>query len=151
MGISARKTAAIRKAADSDATDADFPERDDSWQYPTADDIGHRGVTSRYTDIASVSLDEANVPAKLHHLIPYAKYWCIGDDIERGNLMWLTPPEELSEFVAAVWPLCSEINDWCRCHYGEVPIPNEVVVFGMMTEAATEAVAYFTDEPTDTQ
>ena len=65
--------------------------------------------------------------------------------------MWLTPPEELSEFVAAVWPLCSEINDWCRCHYGEVPIPNEVVVFGMMTEAATEAVAYFTDEPTDTQ
>ena len=61
--------------------------------------------------------------------------------------MWLTAPEDLSAFVAAVWPLCSEINNWFRIHDGDLPVPDEVVAFDMMSEAASEAVACFADEP----
>ncbi len=136
-----------REAVTTDVPVVEESEPDDECTRPTADDLGFQGITSRYMDDPGVSIDESKVPENLRHLIPYAMTWCIGDDVERGDLMWLTPREELTEFVAAVWPRCSEINQWCRSHDGDVPVPDEVIIFGMMTEAATEAVACFTDEP----
>lgn len=108
---------------------------------PTPEDLGFQGITSRYADIESVLIDERKVPERLRSLIGYAKHWAIGDDIERGDLMWLTPREELQAFVDSVWPLRDEIESWCRAQRDHVPVPDEVVLFDQMLEAAAEAVA----------
>ncbi|MBI5761665.1 MAG: hypothetical protein HZA46_24410 [Planctomycetales bacterium] len=114
---------------------------------PTPEDLGFHGVTSRYTDIPEVEIDMVKVPEDLRHLIPHVKHWCIGDDVERSNLMWLTPPEELSAFVAAVWPFRDAITSWCQSQNNLTPVPDEVIAFDMMMEAMAEAIACHTDAP----
>jgi hypothetical protein len=117
---------------------------------PDAEDIGFRGITSRYTESSGVELDEAEVPEGLRHLIPFAKHWCIGDDRERSDLMWLTPAEDLSSFVAAVWPVREEIERWSRSRRQDIPVPDEVIAFDQMMQAVAEAVALFTEAPDET-
>lgn len=54
-------------------------------------------------------------------------------------MMWLTPYEELKAFVLAVRPLRDEMCEWCSRHHEDIPLPDEVVLFDMMSEAAIEA------------
>lgn len=108
---------------------------------PTPEDLDFKGVTSRYADIEGVCIDDRKVPEHLRHLITFAKHWSIGDDVERADVMWLTPYEELKAFVLAVRPFRNEIWEWCSRHHAEIPVPDEVILFDMMSEAAAEAEA----------
>ncbi len=108
---------------------------------PTPEDLDFHGVTSRYSEIEGVVIDPLNVPERLRHLIPLAQYWSIGDDTERADVMWLTPYEELKTLVLTVRPFQDEIWNWCSSHYADVPVPDEVALFSMLTEAAAEAEA----------
>ena len=112
---------------------------------PTPEDLGFTGITSRFSEIEGVVIDPQKVPERLRHLIPYALHWCIGDDVERSDLMWLTPYEELKAFVLAVNPWYEEINAWRSNHRNDVPIPDEIVVFDMMIEAFRDAEACHVD------
>lgn len=114
---------------------------------PDAEDLDFRGITSRYSDIPGLVLDESRVPEAFRHLLPLARHWAVGDDRERANLMWLTDTEELRRFVDAVWTQFEAIDAWCGSRRGLVPVPDEVVLFDMMLEAAADAVAIHADEP----
>jgi hypothetical protein len=39
-------------------------------------------ITSRYSDIEGVVIDESKVPQQFRALIPLAKLWSISDDVE---------------------------------------------------------------------
>jgi hypothetical protein len=111
----------------------------------TPEDLDFRGVTSRYADVPGVFVDVANIPEGLRELLSLAKYWAIGDDEERLNLMLLAPAEDLRAFAQAVAPLREEIWAWCRAHDSDIPVPDEVVMYDMMLQAADEVTARFTD------
>lgn len=114
---------------------------DDDDLKPTPDDLDFHGVTSRYSDMDGVVIDSLNVPERIRHLIPLARHWSVGDDSERGDLMLLTPAEELKALVVAVRPYQDEIRQWCSAHHADVPVPDEVVLFDMLSQAAAEAEA----------
>jgi hypothetical protein len=111
----------------------------------TPEDLDFHGVTSRYADVPGVSIDVEKIPERFRGLIEFAKYWSVGDDAERADLMWLTPYCELKAFAAAVWPLIPEINAWCAQHRDDVQVADEVILFDIMQEAAAEAVACHVD------
>ena len=46
--------------------------------------------------------------------------------------------EEKKEFIKKVWPRMDEIEKWCSAQSKKIPIPNEVVLFDQMSEAAAE-------------
>src|SRR5690349_566983 len=96
---------------------------DDDLQ-PTADDLDFHGVTSRFSDIEGVVINEQKVPERFRQLLPLAKHWSIGDDVERADMMWLTPYEELKALVLAVRPLRDDIRNWCSSHHADVPMPD---------------------------
>jgi hypothetical protein len=112
---------------------------------PTPEDLDFHGVTSRYAEIEGVTLEPSVVPESIRHLIPLAKYWSIGDDVERADMMWLTPYADLKAMVLAVLPFADVIGKWCSSHHADIPVPDEVVVFDMLTEAAAEAEALHVD------
>jgi hypothetical protein len=72
-------------------------------------------------------------------LIPLAKRWCIGDDVQRIELMKLTQNNELRTLVEAVQPFDDKIWNWCSSHHDDIPVPDEVVVFDGLLQAAAEA------------
>jgi hypothetical protein len=112
----------------------------------TPEDLDFHGVTSRYSDIEGVVVDPAKVPEPFRHLIPLAKHWSIGDDVERINLMRLTPEEELKALVLAVRPFTDAIWNWCSSHQDDIPVPDEVVVFDALSEAAAEAEQLYIED-----
>ena len=112
---------------------------------PTPEDLDFHGVTSRYADVEGVVIDPAKVPERFRQLIPLARHWSIGDDVERADMMWLTPYEELKAMVLAVRPFRDEIWNWCSSHHADVPVPDEVTVFDMLHQAAAEADALHVD------
>jgi len=107
-------------------------------------------ITSRYADIEGVSVDPQSIPEKLRHLIPLAKEWAIGDDVERSEYMDRineTLHPQLQAFVDAVWPLLQPIQDWCQAQETKTPVPDEAVLFSMMCEACAEAGAMYVEPP----
>jgi hypothetical protein len=92
----------------------------------------------RYAD--HVRIDEKKVPEQFRHLIPHAKYWSVGDDVERCRLMARTSLAQKRALVDAVWPLWKELNAWCdEAHGFATPVPDEVVIFEMLFEPVAEA------------
>ena len=116
---------------------------------PTPEDLDFHGITSRYAEIEGVTIDPSAVPESFRHLIPLAKHWSIGDDIERSDMMWLTPREELEALVLAVRPFSELIGKWCMTHHSDDTVSDEVVLFVMLTEAAAEADALHVDVDAD--
>ena len=108
---------------------------------PTPEDLDFKGITSRYADIEGVVIDPAKIPERFRHLVDYAKFWSIGDDVERADMMWLTPYEDLKAMALAVRQLYAEIGEWCEKGRQQIPIPDEIVVFDMLHQAAAEAIA----------
>jgi len=98
-------------------------------------------ITSRYAEADGVSIDPNRIPEHLRHLLDYARVWAIGDDVERDHFMRSVPPAEKKAFVDAVDPLQDELAKWSAAHRHDVPVPDEVVLYDMMAEAAAEAVA----------
>ncbi len=98
-------------------------------------------ITSRYAEADGVSIDPNRIPEHLRHLLDYARVWAIGDDVERDHFMRSVPLAEKQAFVDAVDPLQDELAKWSAAHRHDVPVPDEVVLYDMMAEAAAEAVA----------
>lgn len=62
----------------------------------------HQGLASRYADQPGVSIDEQNVPKQLRALLPLARIWAIGDDVERSDFMEQASFEEKKDLVDMV-------------------------------------------------
>jgi hypothetical protein len=87
-----------------------------------------------------VSIDPGKIPENLRHLADLARVWAIGDDVERQRFIESVPFEQKKAFVDAVDPQQDELAAWSHEHRDDTPVPDEVVLFDMMAEAAAEAV-----------
>ena len=95
-------------------------------------------VTSRYAEAEGVRIDPARVPEELRSLIPLAKQWAIGDDVERDRYERSVSREERKAFVETVGPKMKTVEAFCAKHRDEIPVPDEVVLFDMMSETYEE-------------
>jgi hypothetical protein len=100
--------------------------------------VGATEITCRYAENKNVSLDINKIPEKLRELFPLAKEWAIGDDLEREAYMASVPLQQKKEFVDAVMPKMEELEAYHQKHQNDIPVPDEVVLFDMMAEAASE-------------
>jgi hypothetical protein len=94
---------------------------------------GRNWQPDRYAD--HVKIDESGVPEQLRHLIPYAKYWSIGDDVDRAKLMARTSKARKRALVDAVWPHWAELHAWCESNDWS----DEGVIFVNLIVATAEA------------
>ncbi len=100
--------------------------------------VGSDGMTSRYAESHGVKIDPQKIPDKLRVLIPLARRWAIGDDVERSNYLKVVSIEDKKLFIEKVKPLFNVIEEYCNKNRNQVPIPDEVVLFNMMSETYTE-------------
>ena len=64
-------------------------------------------------EMVEVWFDEADVPEAFRPLIPYARFWGIGDDIYRDQLVYAAPSSALTDLVAAYEPYGDRLlYDW---------------------------------------
>ncbi|MBL8822582.1 MAG: hypothetical protein JNJ77_08350 [Planctomycetia bacterium] len=102
-------------------------------------DHSPRSVTSRYADIDGVQFEPSTVPESFRHLLPLAMYWSIDDDVERIEVLISTPKQQLQELIGTVEPLERFNWNWCASLREKIPIPDEVVVYDALLQAASEA------------
>ncbi len=93
-------------------------------------------ITSRYADIPEVKIDPAKVPEEFRHLIPLAKEWGIGDDLELEGYIADTSEEKRKQFVAAFAPHFNALWKWHQACADMVPQPDELILFDMAANAA---------------
>ena len=75
---------------------------------------------SRYADDEGMVLDPVKVPEDLRDLIPLAKKWAIGDEVERDVFERLASFEEKKEFIDSVWPRMKRIEEFCAPLRGQL-------------------------------
>ncbi|MFN0009119.1 MAG: hypothetical protein ACKVXR_14545 [Planctomycetota bacterium] len=97
-------------------------------------------MTSRYADQPDVSIDEQNVPEELRALLPLARIWAIGDDVERNDFMEQASVEERKHLVDTVAPHFEALSEWSSVENRKTPVPDVVVLLDMLAEAAAEAL-----------
>jgi hypothetical protein len=103
-------------------------------------------ITSRYGD--RVAIDPEKVPAEFRHLLPLAKEWSIGDDVELEAYIEAATPEKKRELVDAFAPHFDALYEWHqRCKH-LVPQPDELVLFDTAAEAAATLHTLLMDEKT---
>ena len=93
-------------------------------------------ISSRYSDNPDVVIDEAKIPAPLRHLLPLAREWSIGDDLELQAYIASTPPDQLRRFAEAFAPHYDALAAWHDELAHLVPQPDELVLFDIATNAA---------------
>jgi hypothetical protein len=93
-------------------------------------------ITSRYADIPEVKIDAANVPERFRQLIPLAKEWSIGDDLELDSYIEAASEEKKREFVGAFEPHFDALWEWHKACEHLVPQPDELVLFDTAANAA---------------
>ena len=95
-------------------------------------------ITSRYSDIPGVIINLDMVPAEFRHLIPLAKEWSIGDDLELDAYIEAASKEKRREFVAAFEPHFDGLWKWHQACEQMIPQPDELILFdGAALAAAT--------------
>ncbi|MDQ7781672.1 MAG: hypothetical protein RDU20_02255 [Desulfomonilaceae bacterium] len=107
---------------------------------------GPGDITSRYAEAPDVVIDPMKVPEDLRDLVPLAKKWAIGDDVERAHFRDSVPATERRELIDMVSPKWDRLEQYCAAGRNEVPVPDEVVLFDMMAEAASEIWPEFPDK-----
>jgi len=100
-------------------------------------------ITSRYADSPGVVIDPLRVPEDLRDLLPLAKKWAIGDDVERSEFRKSVPVAERKELFDRVFPKWDQLEQYCAEKRNEVPVPDEVVLLDMMSEAVAEIWSEF--------
>jgi hypothetical protein len=93
----------------------------------------------RYADERGVVIREDHVPESLRHLLPLARIWCIGDDVERGEFMSAASREEKARLVMTVSPHFEALTEWSAIENARVPVPDEVILLDGLALAAAEA------------
>ena len=97
-------------------------------------------MKSRYADVLGITIDEQYVPKAFRSLLPLARIWAIGDDIERNDFMESCSPEAMKELVDAVYPHFDGLAEWSAVENQKIPLRDEVVLLDMLAEAAAEAL-----------
>jgi hypothetical protein len=93
-------------------------------------------ITSRYSDIPGVVIDESKIPAVVHHLLPLAREWSISDDVELDAYIAAASPESRRQFFEAFPPHFDVLAKWNRDSAHLVPQPDELVLFDIAANAA---------------
>lgn len=93
-------------------------------------------VNSRYSDIPEVVIDESKIPPALRHLLPLAREWSIGDDVELDAYIAAASDEQLRRFVDAFAPHFDALEAWHNELSDLVPQPDELVLFDIAAHAA---------------
>jgi hypothetical protein len=93
-------------------------------------------ITSRYSDIPEVVIDESKIPAAVRHLLPLAREWSISDDVELDSFIQAASPEKRREFFEAFRPYFAALATWNRESAQLVPQPDELVLFDIAANAA---------------
>ncbi len=93
-------------------------------------------ITSRYSDIPEVVIDESKIPAAIRHLLPLAREWSISDDVELDDFIAAASPEKRREFFEVFRPHFDALAEWNRELRELVPQPDELVLFDIAANAA---------------
>lgn len=93
-------------------------------------------ITSRYSDIPEVVIDESKIPAPFLPLVPLAKEWSIGDDSELDEYISSVPDAKRRAFYEAFKPHFQGLQEWHDQCAHLVPQPDELVLFDMAANAA---------------
>jgi hypothetical protein len=88
-------------------------------------------IESRYSDIPEVSIDESKIPVEFRHLIPLAREWSIGDDVELDAYIEAASDEKRRQLFEAFRPHFNALAKWSEESAHLVPQPDELVLFDM--------------------
>lgn len=59
-----------------------------------------------------IRLDPENVPENLRHLVPYAEYWGVGDDLIRDDVIRTAPAEMREDLKRIMQAHDVLLNEW---------------------------------------
>ena len=93
-------------------------------------------ITSRYSDIPEVAIDESKVPPAFRPLLALAKEWSIGDDSELDEYIAAASEAKKREVYEAFRPHFSALAEWSNASADITPRPDEVILFDIATQAA---------------
>ncbi|MEY2493790.1 MAG: hypothetical protein QOJ45_282 [Verrucomicrobiota bacterium] len=93
-------------------------------------------ITSRYADNPKVKIDATKVPEEFRHLLPLAKEWSIGDDVELDAYIDAASDEQKKKFVDAFSPHFDALWKWHESCEHMIPKPDELVLFDAAANAA---------------
>lgn len=93
-------------------------------------------ITSRYSDITEVTIDELKIPAVILPLLPLAREWSISDDVELEAYIAAASEQKRREFFEAFRPHFPALDEWHRKSAHLVPQPDELVLFEIAANAA---------------
>ena len=83
-------------------------------------------------------LDAAKVPEGLREIVPLAQRWGIGDDVNRGEALSRSTPNERAELLRAVETHGAEITAWLDSFGGGGKMTDEAAAFMYMQLAVEE-------------
>jgi len=98
-------------------------------------------ITSRYADDPRVIIDSNQVPEPFRHLIPLAKQWSIGDDVELESYFKTRTQQENRELVEMFTPYQEGLWQWHLSCKDMIPQPDELVLFDIAANAAASVQA----------
>lgn len=93
-------------------------------------------VTTRYSDIPEVVIDESKIPPAFRHLLPLAREWSISDDLELDAYIASSSSDQRRRFVEAFAPHFDALEAWHNELSHLVPQPDELVLFDIAAHAA---------------
>jgi len=93
-------------------------------------------ITSRYSDIPEVVIDESKIPADVLPLLPLAREWSISDDVELEAYIAAASEQKKRAFFEAFRPHFPALAKWHSESAHLVPQPDELVLFDMAANAA---------------
>jgi hypothetical protein len=83
------------------------------------------------------ALDPGKVPEPLRHLVPLARRWGVGDDVERMELIERSSQPDRQALAAALAPYHGEITAWLDS-FGSGSMTEEAAAFMYMQLALEE-------------
>jgi len=93
-------------------------------------------IMSRYADNPKVTIDPTKVPEQFRHLLPLAKEWSIGDDVELDAYIEAASDEKKRAVVDAFRPHFDALWEWHHSCEHMIPQPDELVLFDTAANAA---------------
>lgn len=84
-----------------------------------------------------IRLDPGNVPENLRHLVPYAEFWGVGDDLIRDDMFRRAPREAIADLKRVIEAHEDLLDDWLAGPEAESSEPSaEYLAFSAMRMAA---------------
>jgi hypothetical protein len=102
---------------------------------------------AKMADFDGLDVDPARVPPALRPALELGRRWAIGDDVQRSRATRRSSEDERRAILERLAPVWDEIERWCETRREQTPVPDEVVVFDLLLEAATEMQAGLETDP----